>query len=165
VRAFDTGFEVQDAQFTNTNGPAGYPSIFTGCHYGTCTTDTSLPRRVSELPDVTSGWSFSGTQPDKKWDAAYDIWFDPTARKDGTVTGTEMMIWLDATEPKPIGEKTGSVELGNITWEDVWRGVNGAQVVSYVATTPTHEVRDLPLNSFFADAVYRLFVSERGAPL
>lgn len=80
----------------------------------------------------------------------------PTARKDGTGTGTgtEMMIWLDSTDPKPIGEKTGTVELGGITW-DVWRGINGAQAVSYVATTPTHAVRDLPLSSFFADAVAR----------
>lgn len=154
VRAFDTGFVVENARFSNTNGPASYPSIFTGCHYGTCTAGTSLPRQVSALPTVTSSWSFTGTRSDQQWDAAYDIWFDPTARRDGTVTGTEMMIWLDATGPKPIGQKTGTVELGGATW-DVWRGVNGAQVISYVDATPTHQVQDLPLSSFFTDAVMR----------
>lgn len=156
VRAFDTGFAVEKAQFTNTDGPASYPSIFTGCHYGTCTTDTSLPRQVSALPAVTSTWAITTGPAGPRWDAAYDIWFDPTPRTTGTVTGTgtEMMIWLDATGPQPIGAKTDTVQLAGTTW-DVWRGSNGAQVVSYVRAQPAHSVGDLPLTAFFTDAIAR----------
>ena len=31
------------------------------------------------------------------YDAAYDIWFDPTARTDGQNTGAELMVWLNHT--------------------------------------------------------------------
>lgn len=153
VRAFTTGFEITEGDHHNDSGPASYPSIFSGCHYGTCTAGTQLPRRVSELGPVTSSWAFT-PPPDGTWNVAYDIWYDPTARKDDTVTGTELMIWLADTGPAPIGEQTGTATIDGTTWE-VWRGENGAQVISYVRTERVDKVADLDLSAFTADAVAR----------
>ncbi|WP_432127217.1 GH12 family glycosyl hydrolase domain-containing protein [Streptomyces sp. bgisy082] len=73
--------------------PAGYPSIYAGCHYGNCTTGSGLPRRVSESGAARS--SVAMTRPGSgEWNASYDIWFDPTPRTDGQNTGAELMIWL-----------------------------------------------------------------------
>ncbi len=79
-----------------TNGaPASYPSLFWGCHYGTCTTGFA-PIRASDArfagisTSVEFGYVDSGT-----YDAAYDIWFDPTPRTNGQNTGAELMIWLN----------------------------------------------------------------------
>jgi hypothetical protein len=150
VRAFDTGFEVTVGAHHNTDQPAGYPSIFTGCHYGTCTTGTQLPKAVGTLGPVTSSWAFT-TPPNTTYTAAYDIWFDPTARRDGTVTGTEMMIWLHNVGTTPLGAKVGTTTVAGATW-DVWRGQNGAQVVSYVRQQPVDGVAGLDLTAFMADA-------------
>ncbi|WP_232664050.1 GH12 family glycosyl hydrolase domain-containing protein [Pseudonocardia sp. TRM90224] len=153
VRAFSTGFEVTKGAHSNDAGPAAYPSIFSGCHYGTCTAGTVLPKKVSELGPVTSTWTFTpptgGT-----WNVAYDIWYDPTPRKDDTVTGTELMIWLEDTGPNPIGEQTGTAKVAGADWE-IWRGENGAQVISYVRTQPVRSVTDLDLSAFTKDAVDR----------
>lgn len=153
VRAADTGFEITEGEHQNTAGPAGYPSIFTGCHYGTCTAGTSLPRAVRDLGPVTTTFAITGT-PSGTWVAAYDIWFDPTPRRTDTVTGLELMIWLRTTGPAPIGERTGTVSLAGAEWE-VWRGENGAQVLSYVRVPPSDRVDRLDLSAFVRDATAR----------
>jgi hypothetical protein len=154
VRVFDTGFEVLDADFDNTDKPAAYPSIFTGCNHGTCTAGTTLPQAVNALPVVTSSWSVTIPDGQEKWNAAYDIWFDPTGNDEGE-NGTEMMIWLDHGDVAPIGEQTATVAIGGIEWA-VWTGTNGAvKVISYVATTGRRSVADLPLNPFMGDAIDR----------
>jgi hypothetical protein len=152
VRAFDTGFEVTQGDHHTTSAPAAYPSIFAGCHYGTCTAGTLLPRAVRELGAVTSTFAIHPTTG--TWVAAYDIWFDPTPRRTGTVTGLEMMIWLRTTGPAPIGERTGTATLAGTDWE-VWQGENGAQVLSYVRTRPTDRVDGLDLMAFVRDATAR----------
>jgi hypothetical protein len=153
VRAFDTGFEVTQGDHHNTAAPAAYPSIFAGCHYGTCTAGTLLPRPVRELGAVTSTFAIHAP-PTGTWVAAYDIWFDPTPRRTDTVTGLELMIWLRSTGPAPIGERTDAARLAGSDWE-VWQGENGAQVVSYVRTQPTDRVDGLDLMAFVRDATAR----------
>jgi hypothetical protein len=84
---------------------------------------------------VTSNISFSypgsGT-----YDAAYDVWLDPTPKKDG-VNKQELMIWFNRQgQIQPVGSKVASATIGGRTWE-VWTGNNGANdVVSYVAPSP-----------------------------
>ncbi len=149
VQAFDTGFRITEGDHHNTAAPAAYPSIFAGCHYGTCTEDTLLPRAVEDLGAVTS--TFAITPTGGTWVAAYDIWFDPTPRRTDTVTGLELMIWLRSTGPAPIGAKVGTATVAGTTWE-VWRGENGAQVLSYVRVQPVDRVDGLDLMAFVRDA-------------
>ncbi|SHK63702.1 Glycosyl hydrolase family 12 [Pseudonocardia thermophila] len=153
VRAFDVGFEVTEGAHHNSSMPAAYPSIFAGCHYGTCTAGTVLPRAVQDLGPVTSTFAIQAPE-DGTWVAAYDIWFDPTPRRNDTVTGLELMIWLRTTGPAPIGERTGTATVDGAEWE-VWEGENGADVLSYVRVEPIDRVDDLDLMAFAKDATAR----------
>ena len=149
--AFDTGFVVQAAH-DKDSGPAAYPSIVWGCNHGNCTKGTPFPRPVADLGDVRSSWAVS--VPDSgRYNASYDIWLDPTARRDGDNTGAELMIWLiRAGGIDPIGSKSGTAELGGATW-DVYRGDNnGVPVISYVRQQPVRQVIDLPITDFVRDA-------------
>jgi len=135
--------------------PASYPSIVKGCHYGNCT-DT-FPRQVSTISHIPSTFSISpaaGT-----WDAAYDIWLDPTARRDGANTGLEIMIWLNfGGTPQPIGSRTGTVTLAGATWE-VWLSngnENGSsRTISYRRTPTATSITNFDALAFVNDAVAR----------
>jgi cellulase/cellobiase CelA1 len=141
INVTNTGFQITQANHNNaTNGaPASYPAIYVGCHYTNCSPGTNLPIQVSQISSATSsiGLSYpsSGT-----YDAAYDIWLDPTARRDGQ-NATEIMIWLNRQGSiQPVGSRIGSITLEGRSW-DVWYGNPGWNVISYVATS-------LPVTSF-----------------
>lgn len=154
VRIFDTGFEVLDADHDDNGGVAAYPSIWSGCWHGTCTDRTALPKPVAELGEVTSSWAVRIPDDQVRWNAAYDLWFSPTASTTGE-DGTELMIWLDHEDVAPIGEPTATATIGGIDWT-VWTGSNGGvQVISYVAVDGLRRVVDLPLHDFMADAIAR----------
>lgn len=154
VTAFDTGFVVDPAEHRKTNEPAAYPAMIFGCHYGLCTTGTPLPRMLSDLGDLRSSWS-TAVPPTGEHNVAYDLWMDPTPRRDGRPTGLELMIWLETTDRvQPIGSKKAEVEIGGTRW-DVWLGTIDLPTITYVRTAPTLEVTDLPLSDFVRDATNR----------
>ncbi|MEU7839593.1 cellulose binding domain-containing protein [Micromonospora sp. NPDC049114] len=131
------GFEIttQNGSSPTNGAPTAYPSIFLGCHYTNCSPGTNLPIQVSQISSATSSISYryvSGAT----YDAAYDIWLDPSPKRDG-VNQMEIMIWLNRQGPiQPIGSVVGTTNLAGRTWE-VWRGSNGSNnVISYVAPSP-----------------------------
>lgn len=135
--------------------PASYPSLVKGCHYGNCT-DT-FPRQVSAISHIPS--TFSITPASGTWDAAYDIWLDPTARRDGANTGLEIMIWLNfGGTPQPIGSRSGSVTLAGATWE-VWLSngnENGSsRTISYRRTPSATSITNFDALAFVNDAIAR----------
>ena len=149
----DTGFRIAQADGSaSTSGPPkSYPSVFDGCHYTVCAPGTSLPRQISAIGSAPSSISFTYVD-DAVFDAAYDIWLDPEPKTDG-VNQTEIMIWLHHLGPvQPVGERTGSADLGGRTW-DVWTGNNGGNdVVSYVATSATSHY-DFDVRDFVRDVI------------
>jgi hypothetical protein len=143
-----------------TNGaPASYPSMLWGCHYGTCTTGftpvrASDPRFARISTSVEFGYVDAGA-----YDAAYDIWFDPTPRTDGQNTGAELMIWLNHRGAvQPVGSKVGSVRLAGADW-DVWFGNIGWNVISYVRSTASTGL-STAVDAFYADAVRRGYAKD-----
>lgn len=66
--------------------PGGYPSIYQGCHWGSCSSGglTSAPLRASNLGSgkVTTSWSTTQTGSGT-YDVAYDIWFNQTSTTTG----------------------------------------------------------------------------------
>ncbi|HEY2193437.1 MAG TPA: hypothetical protein VGH76_14265 [Actinomycetospora sp.] len=156
--AFNTGFSVQ-ANHDKDDGPAAYPSIVWGCNHGNCTRGTPFPRPLSDLGDVRSSWSVS--VPDSgRYNASYDIWLDPTPRRDGANTGAELMIWMvRAGGIDPIGQKAGTADLAGAAW-DVYEGQNnGVPVISYVRQQSVRQVIDLPISDFVRDATRQGVVS------
>jgi hypothetical protein len=153
-----TGFNVSASAANNaTNGaPAGYPSTVWGCHFGNCTPNFN-PIQASTAAFGAVNTSVSMSYPGSgQWDAAYDIWFDPTARRNGQNTGAEIMVWLNHMgAPQPVGSRIATVSLAGGTW-DVWEGNIGWNVVSYVRTSATGSI-NFPVSTFFNDAVSRGF--------
>jgi hypothetical protein len=152
-----SGFSVTTGNHNvPTNGaPAAYPSIYAGCHYGNCSSGSGLPLRVSSFGNPRTTVSYNTTSG--QWDAAYDIWYDPTPNPPGQNTGAELMIWgSHSGAPQPVGSKVASVNLAGATW-DVWFGNTGWNVVSYVRQQPTNGL-DVGIKDFTTDAVNRGYV-------
>ncbi|MGW0424609.1 GH12 family glycosyl hydrolase domain-containing protein [Streptomyces sp. NPDC003015] len=134
ITATDSGFRITQADGSvPTNGaPKSYPSIFNGCHYTNCSPGTQLPAQLSAISTAPSSISFNYVN-NAVYDAAYDIWLDPTPRTDG-VNRTEIMIWFNRVgSVQPIGSPVGNANVGGRTWQ-VWSGSNGTNdVLSFVA--------------------------------
>ncbi|MFI9639369.1 cellulose binding domain-containing protein [Micromonospora sp. NPDC051925] len=134
INVTGTGFSITSQQGSApTNGaPVSYPSIFVGCHYTNCSPGTNLPVQVKSISSAPASISYNYVSG-ATYDAAYDIWLDPSPKRDG-VNQMEIMIWFNRQGPiQPIGSAVGSTNLAGRTWE-VWRGNNGGNnVISYVA--------------------------------
>ena len=158
INVTSTGFTVTTASHDKPqNGaPGSYPSVYAGCHYANCSSGSGLPMQASDsrFNSVQTSVSMSYPQGAGVYDAAYDLWFDPTPRTDGQNTGAELMIWLNHTgQVQPVGSRVGSVNLAGATW-DVWFGNIGWNVVSYVRTASTTSIA-FPIRTFYDDAVGR----------
>ncbi|MFF5052180.1 cellulose binding domain-containing protein [Micromonospora sp. NPDC000663] len=134
INVTSSGFEIttQNGSSPTNGAPTAYPSVFFGCHYTNCSPGTNLPIQVSQISSATSSISYryvSGAT----YNASYDIWLDPSPKRDG-VNQMEIMIWLNRQGPiQPIGSVVGTASLAGRTWE-VWQGSNGSNnVISYVA--------------------------------
>ena len=158
----DRGFRITraDGQTSTSGAPKSYPTIYAGCHYGTCSgadvigssgVRVSDPRFATIQTSVSMSYPSSGT-----YDAAYDIWFhrsQPSAAT-GQNDGAELMVWLNRQGSiQPIGSRVATVSIAGSTW-DVWFGNTGWNVVSYVRTSPTGSL-SFSVKSFFDDMLAR----------
>ncbi|MGA5305848.1 GH12 family glycosyl hydrolase domain-containing protein [Nucisporomicrobium flavum] len=137
INVTSTGFAITSQQGTgSTSGaPVSYPAVFYGCHYTNCSPGTNLPMQLSSISSAPSSISYNYVSG-ATYDAAYDIWLDPTPKRDG-VNAMEIMIWFNRQGSiQPIGSVVGNATIGGRTWQ-VWQGSNGSNnVVSYVAPSP-----------------------------
>ncbi len=151
-----TAWSVSTANFNLSGGaPATYPSIFKGCHWGMCTSNSGLPIQVSNLGSATTSWSTS--QPSSgAYDVAYDIWFNSTPTTSGQPDGTEVMIWLNSRGGvQPFGSQTGTSNAAGKSW-NVWTGQQTSwKIISYVLNPGATSVSNLDLKSMINDAVSR----------
>jgi len=154
INVTNNGFQIiqQDGTGNTSGAPVSYPAIYAGCHYSNCSPGTNLPMQISAIStantSTTVSYPSSGT-----YDAAYDIWINPTTNVSG-VQATEIMIWLNHTGSiQPIGSDTGNVTLGGHNWA-VWVGNNGQNnVVSYQSAGITSFSADI--KPFLLDAITR----------
>ncbi|MCX4430741.1 MULTISPECIES: GH12 family glycosyl hydrolase domain-containing protein [Streptomyces] len=134
VTATSSGFRIAQADGSvPTNGaPKSYPSVFNGCHYTNCSPGTNLPARLGSITSAPTSISYSYVSG-AIYDAAYDIWLDPTPRTDG-VNRTEIMIWFNRVgSVQPVGSQVGTATVAGRQWQ-VWSGNNGTNdVLSFVA--------------------------------
>ena len=155
------GFSVtQSAISVGTSGPPGsYPSIYRGCHWGACTSNSGLPIQVSQLGHPTSSWSTTQTD-DGAYDVAYDVWFNQSPSTTSQPNGAELMVWLNSRgSVQPAGSKVATVTVAGHTW-DVWRTqMPGWNYVAYVRTAGVTSVSNLDLGDITRDAVSRGVIS------
>jgi cellulose 1,4-beta-cellobiosidase len=160
-------FAIANSDMTNPPGaPGGYPSIYQGCHWGNCSAGPlgTAPIQVANLTpgEVTTSWST--TQPGgtaNTYDVAYDIWFNQTAKTNGSPNCAEVMVWLghDGTV-QPYGATVATnVVIGGGSYT-VFEGVQTTTpTVSYELTTPATSVSDMDLYPIARDAVSRGYMS------
>ncbi|MGW1055703.1 GH12 family glycosyl hydrolase domain-containing protein [Streptomyces sp. NPDC002521] len=134
VSATDNGFRVvqADGSVPTTGAPKSYPSVFNGCHYTNCSPGTNLPAVLGSIAAAPTSISYNYVSG-AIYDAAYDIWLDPTPRTDG-VNRTEIMIWFNRVGAvQPVGSQVGSVTVAGRPWQ-LWSGNNGSNdVLTFVA--------------------------------
>src|SRR3954469_9213784 len=151
-------FSMTTANFNlGTAGPpATYPSIFRGCHWGTCTTGSGMPIQVSGLGSATSSWST--TQPASgAYDVAFDLWTNTTPTTAGQPNGSEIMIWLNSRGGvQPFGSRPASgVSLAGRSW-DVWTGRQSSwNIISYVLVPGATSFTNLDVAALIRDSVTR----------
>jgi chitodextrinase len=148
---------VSTANFnlTTAGPPATYPSIYKGCHWGLCTSNSGLPIQVSNLGSATTSWST--TQPASgAYDVAYDVWFNSTPTTTGQPDGTEMMIWLNSRGGvQPFGSQTGTANVAGYNW-NVWTGNQTSwKIISYVLNPGGTSFTNLDMKALINDAVSR----------
>jgi len=156
-------FTVANSSISNsTSGaPGGYPSMYKGCHWGACTSNSGFPIQVSNLHPgtVTSSWNTSQPGGGNAYDVAYDIWFNQAPTTNGQPNGAELMIWLNHNgSVQPFGSQVASnVSIGGRGY-DVWFGNQGWNTISYTMTSPATSVSNLDIDQLVADAVGRGYV-------
>jgi hypothetical protein len=155
-------FTVANSSINLSGGaPGGYPSIYKGCHWGACTSNSGLPIPVSSMTpgEVTTSWST--TQTSGAYDVAYDIWYNQTPTTSGQPNAEEMMIWINhAGGVEPFGSVVASnVNIGGRTWT-IWEGrMSIWNVVSYVLNTGVTSVSNLDVDLLAADSVQRGYMT------
>lgn len=139
-----------------TNGPpATYPSVFLGCHWGTCSGDPSFPVRVSDISSATSSWRTTQVSSGA-YDVAYDIWTNTAPSTSGQPDGSEIMIWLNSGGGvRPAGSNVDTVRLSGATWEVWTTRMGGWNYVAYRRTLGVTSVSDLDVKAFLDDSVAR----------
>jgi cellulose 1,4-beta-cellobiosidase len=152
-----TAWSVTTADFNMpTNGaPATYPSIYAGCHWGSCTSNSGLPIQVSKLTSAMTSWSTTQVSSGA-YDAAYDLWFNGTPTTSGQPDGTEVMIWLDSRGGvQPFGSQTATASIAGLNW-NVWTGQQSAwKIISYVLNPGGTSFSNLNVLALIQDAISR----------
>ena len=154
-------FKIASSEINvSTSGaPGAYPSLYRGCHWGNCTTNSGLPLVVDQIARggaVKTTAKTTSAAPGT-WDTAYDIWWDSLPTSPNAGGDLEMMIWLTKQGAvQPAGSVVASnVDIGGRAW-NVWHGgTSPGGTVSYVLVNSSNSVTDLDLGPLAADAVAR----------
>ena len=90
-----------------TGRPPAYPSLYRGCHWGSCSAPSALPIRVSAVKRITSSWVTK--QPTNAvFDVTYDLWTNTKEWTNAQPDGSEVMIWIGSRgRIQPAGKRVG----------------------------------------------------------
>ena len=133
-----TAFTVsQQSNGASTGGPpTSFPSVFVGSNFGHSASGSGLPKQVSALQSVQTGWKWSGSNGTHN--ATYDVWFSTGPGGDGgNPSGGYMMVWFQRhPDVVPLGgSPTGTVSIAGKSWQ-YWACMGGCQngvpVISYI---------------------------------
>jgi glycosyl hydrolase family 12 len=138
--------------------PASYPSVFCGQYSVMQRGDCGLPKAISEMTSLKTGWRWSPNGNETgEYNAAYDIWVG-----DGTRFTGYLMVWLrDPPSYQPAGSANAmyqGVTVANVegTW-DIWNGtVNNLPIVNWVRHqgSDSHQI-EFDVLDFVRDAEMR----------
>jgi hypothetical protein len=142
-------------QASTSSSPGSYPSLYVGCHWGTCTSGGALPIQLMAMGDPTSSWSTTQTGTGA-YDVSYDLWFNLAPSTGGAPDGGELMIWLNSHgRVQPSGSRVGTADLDGYQFE-VWSGQGGdGSDTTYVMEGGASSVTNLDLGNIVRNAELR----------
>ena len=141
-------------------GPASYPSIVLGWHYGQFHGSYTSPRALSSLTSIPSAWSYTVPTGSESYNVSYDLWIHSNAGAQDPQGSLELMIWTNHRDTVPIGSIVApSITVGGASWE-VWYGQNsrGWNTVSYVNIANPTSI-SLDVAEFINEAITRGYAS------
>ena len=131
-----TSFTVDSMQGQQGAGyePASYPTMFCGTYSDSQSGACGLPKALSDLTSLRTGWRWSANGNTGEYNAAYDIWLSNSSDISGH--SSFLMIWLrDPKGQQPAGQKrVNGISVANApgTW-NIWAGQAGNKpIVNYV---------------------------------
>jgi len=155
-----TAFTVDKMSGTAGSGgqPASYPSVFCGQYSVMQKGDCGLPKAISEMTSLKTGWRWAPNgNEDGKYNAAYDIWVGDATKFTGY-----LMVWLrDPPTYQPAGSPNSmyqGITVDNVEGKwDIWNGtVNNRPIVNWVRHegSDSHEI-EFDVLDFVRDAEKR----------
>ena len=150
-----TYYKVILSKHNNTGGSvAAYPFIWKGSHWGgTPTTNSPMPKMLTQIGTAPFTWSIDTTGVSGTWDAAFECWLDDVPIS-STYVG-ELMIWLNyGGGAGPAGGKVATVNIGGYTWDVYFYLMSSWNYITYKIATPVDSI-SLDLKDFLRDALNR----------
>lgn len=98
----------------------GFPLIWRGCSWGSCSPGSGMPRQVWQLQHPWVTWHTKTAGVGGRWSAAIDLWFSRRDSGSGPYDA-ELMIWLNE---QAVGSLTGApvYALSGANWQFTgWR--------------------------------------------
>lgn len=138
--------------------PASYPTVFCGTYSDSRSGACGLPKALSEIQSLRTGWRWSANGNAGQYNAAYDIWLS----NNGDISGHSafLMVWLrDPPGQQPAGRlQVGAVNVSNAPGKwNLWAGsVGGKPCVSYVRSEGVDSPElEIDVMDFVRDAAAR----------
>lgn len=117
--------------------PASYPTMFYGAYSDSTSRESKLPRAITEITSLKTGWIWRPNGNNGQYNAAYDIWLGDESQKKTTERRTAfLMVWLrDPLGQQPAGSPVHrDVTVPNVPGQwTIWSGtIEGDPCISYV---------------------------------
>jgi hypothetical protein len=161
-------FQVTSSSIDMPGNPApgGYPAIYMGCHWGTCSPNQGgLPRQVRDFSPGSSSnplTSVTTTQPggSSVYDVTYDIWFNHSPATSTQANAEELMVFLNENGGvRPFGTQVATATIDGVGY-DIWEGRQTSwNLVAYWMQKPATSVRNLNIGDLALDSVRRGYMS------
>jgi hypothetical protein len=168
-----TGFTVVSMQGMRglKYEPASYPTVFCGVYSDSRSRECGLPKAISDISALRTGWRWAPNGNATQYNAAYDVWLGtgPTIQDHSAF----LMVWLrDPPGQQPAGAPAvRGVTVSHVPGKwDIWSGIiSGKPCISYARTEGLDAlelefdvmdfVRDLPGRSINAPGTHVLSVA------
>jgi hypothetical protein len=165
VRASQT-LSYEGTSFTITSATGGkldgmsFPAVYIGATSNTTSTDSSLPKQVSEIASVDVSFSSNAGSVEGRFHALNVLWFNTSSRReDALPTAGIVEVW-QYVQPEYLAPGTriaSAVTIGAVPGTyDVWDAncLNGLRCIFYLRTQPTANWSG-DLRTFLDDALQR----------
>ncbi len=141
-----TGFTVTASEHNQLN-VASYPSIFKGCHWSDCSSNSGMPIQISNCSSANFSWNVDSARPYGVYNVAAEAWISPNVdSSQGYGGGAEIMIALDYhwegyDKFYPSGRNRGTFGAYDVYYRKIG-GPSGWEFYTYVPTPPPERQGD-----------------------